>query len=144
MEDKKMNLIRWNNPVALSEILEDIERGFSFPFRNSNSVPATNIRENEKKINLELAVPGMKKEDFKIKVDGNLLSISAEKKIENEEENEKFARKEFYYGTFCRSFSLPKSVEIDEISANYEDGILKIEISKKEEATKFSKEVVVS
>ncbi|MEN2435494.1 Hsp20/alpha crystallin family protein [Weeksellaceae bacterium A-14] len=99
-----------------------------------NTLPSVNIKESDKDYAIEMAVPGMKKDSFKISLDKNMLTISAENKSENEEkdENGKYTRREFNYQTFSRSFTLPsESVDADSISANYEDGILKIEVPKK-------------
>ncbi len=134
-----MNLIRFNqNPVfngVLSELFEDFDRNFFF--RNNEFkglVPAVNIRENEEGFNLELAAPGMKKEDFKIRLNNNVLTISSETKVEKEEKDDKITRREFAYGSFSRSFTLPKSIDIDKIKADYQHGILNLMMPKREDA----------
>ncbi len=99
------------------------------------SLPAVNIKENKDNFLVEMAAPGMKKGDFKIEVDGSGLTISSEKKEEKNEKDGKYNRKEFSYQSFYRTFHLPKDVvNSDKISAKYEDGILKLEIQKREEA----------
>jgi HSP20 family protein len=105
---------------------------------NLLSVPAVNIAENSSSFRVSLAAPGMKKEDFKISVEDNMLTISAEKKEEKEQKDEKFTRKEFNYSSFNRSFTLPKDVIADKINAKYEDGMLKLNIPKKEESRKVT------
>jgi HSP20 family protein len=100
------------------------------------SVPAVNISENENGYAVELAAPGMNKDDFKLAVDNNVLSISAEKKEENKEENERYTRKEFSYSSFSRSFTMPEHVNAEGISAEYTNGVLKLMLPKKEEAKK--------
>jgi HSP20 family protein len=80
----------------------------------------------------------MKKDDFKVDVEGNVLTISAEKEEKNEEKEEKFTRKEFSYTSFSRSFTLPEWVNKDKIDASYEDGLLRLVLPKTEEAKKLS------
>lgn len=109
---------------------------------NGNSFPAVNIRENEKDFELELAIPGQKKEDFNIEVDKNVLSISMESKTENESNDENFTRREFSYTSFKRAFTLPESVNEEKINASYEDGILKFRLPKKEEALPKPKRLI--
>lgn len=98
------------------------------------TVPAVNISENKNDFKISLAAPGMKKDDFKIEVDGNLLSISAERENKKEENDTKFMRTEYNYSSFSRSFTLPDGVKSDNIEAKYEDGVLKLVLPKKEEA----------
>jgi HSP20 family protein len=101
------------------------------------TLPAVNIKETDNSYEVEMAAPGMKKEDFKIELDNNILTISSEKSQEYEEggENEKYSRKEFSYQSFQRSFSLPKEVvDEDKIEARYKDGVLHLNIPKREEA----------
>ena len=100
--------------------------------KNLVSMPSVNVVENDDRFKLSLAVPGMKKEDFKIKLEGDMLTISAEKKEEKEEKDEKFTRKEFNYSSFSRSFTLPEGVKMDMIDAKYEDGLLNVSIPKTE------------
>ena len=106
-------------------------------FANSgNSMPAVNIRETAESFMVEMAAPGMEKKDFKIELDGNQLSISSEKQEQWEnDQNESYNRKEFSYQSFFRTFHLPKEVvDADKIKAKYDNGILKLEIPKRDEA----------
>jgi len=96
-------------------------------------VPAVNIAENENEFHIELAAPGLKKEDFKINLDKNVLSISADKKVENVE-GTKFSKREYNYTSFTRSFTLPESVDHSKIDAEYTDGVLTLTVAKREEA----------
>ena len=98
------------------------------------SIPAVNISEDKDFFKIELAAPGVKKEDFKINVDEKLLSVSTEAKEEKSEETENYSRKEFNYSSFSRSFRLPKTVDIEKIEATHENGILYLSLPKKEEA----------
>lgn len=94
------------------------------------NIPAVNVSETEKEFNLDVAVPGMKKEDFKIEVDKGMLCISAELETENEEKEDDYTRKEFNYKSFKRTFWLPENVNSDLIEAKYKKGILKVMIPK--------------
>ena len=113
-----------------------------FDWRQSNfsntgtSMPAVNIRETNESFDVEMAAPGMTKNDFKIELEGNNLTISSEKKNEQEQkEGENYTRREFSYQSFCRTFNLPKDVvDAENIKAKYEEGVLKLQIPKKEEA----------
>jgi len=100
------------------------------------TLPAVNIRETDRSYEVEMAAPGMKKEDFKIELDNNVLTISSEKTEEKEENGkERYSRKEYSYESFQRSFNLPKEVvDEDKIEARYQDGVLHLTIPKKEKA----------
>ena len=100
-------------------------------FGKMTTVPPVNIIENENNYILSLAVPGMKKEDFKISLEGLILSISLQKEVEEFEE--KFTRREYNFYSFSRSFTLPEDVKPEYIEAKYEDGLLKIVLPRKEE-----------
>lgn len=116
-----------------NEILND---DFFTPRTISEKLPAVNIKQSEKDFSLELAIPGLGKEDIKISVDQDLLTISSEKKSETEEkeENGTYTRREFSYQSFKRSFTLPESVDSDKIDAKFENGVLFLHLPKKEEA----------
>ena len=115
-----------------------------FP-KNTGTLPSVNIREDDKAFYLELAVPGMNKNDLKIELKDEVLTISSEHKEEKEDNAEGYKRKEFSYNSFCRSFYLPEDIDSDKIDANYKDGILNVEIPKKEVEKKTrSKEVKIS
>lgn len=107
-------------------------------YSESNStLPSVNIKETEDLFEVEMAVPGMAKEDFKIELNNNYLTISAEKKSEKEEKpkkEERFTRREFHYKSFTRSFTLPEVVESERIEAKYDNGILRLSIPKRDEA----------
>ena len=105
--------------------------------------PAVNIAENENEFEVELAVPGLKKEDFKINLEKNVLTVSAEKKAEEVNENKKFSKREYSYSSFSRSFTLPQSADQNKIEADYTDGILKLTIAKKEEAKIVTREITI-
>ena len=116
-------------------LLDLFDGGLSSRMMN---VPAVNITERKDDYLVSLAAPGLKKEDFKIDVEGNLLTISSEKEKESEEKDEKHTRQEYSYSSFERSFSLPDEVNKDKIDAHYKDGILELVLPKKEEAKKMA------
>ncbi|NLE62390.1 MAG: Hsp20/alpha crystallin family protein [Bacteroidales bacterium] len=99
------------------------------------TLPTANIVENEKDYQVELAVPGYNKKDFSIQLNENVLTIKAETKNEKEEtkSNGQFTRKEHYYASFERHFTLPDTVKVENIEASYENGLLKITLPKKDE-----------
>ena len=90
------------------------------------TVPAVNVIENKENFMVSVAAPGLKKEDFKIDIDGNMLTISCEKEERKEEKEDKFTRKEYNYSSFSRTFTIPDEVIKEKIEAKYEDGILKL------------------
>lgn len=108
------------------------------------TVPAVNIKETEDGFQIEMASPGMQKDDFNIKLDQQILTISAKKTEAADESNDKYTRKEYSFSSFSRRFTLPESANTDSISAGYEAGILTVNISKKEEAKpKPSREIAI-
>jgi HSP20 family protein len=137
-----MTLVRrFNNRVPdIANIFDDFFGGdfFNVPaFATRKSFnPAVNVMENDDEYIIEVAAPGMKKDDFKVEVNNNVLTISAEAEEKNEEKGEDkgYTRREFCYSSFSRSFALPKN-EVDEgkIDASYKDGLLKIKLHKREE-----------
>lgn len=100
------------------------------------SSPSVNVSEHDSHFLVQVAAPGLTKQDFKISLENDQLIISAEKKTEQDESNGKFTRREFNYGSFKRSFHLDDSVNREGISAAYEDGVLKVTLPKKEDITK--------
>lgn len=118
-----------------------------FPVLNSrtSSMPAVNIREDEKHFALDLAIPGMKKEDLNIDINEDVLTISSESKNETTEESDGYKKKEFNYSSFCRSFYIPENVNREKIDAAYKDGILTVSLPKLEEEKKnLSRQVAIS
>lgn len=138
-----MTLIKFKNePVSkyvdkmpyFSDMFNDLFDGMLTSDFRRTSTPAVNIIENDENFKLEVAAPGLTKEDFKISVDNDLLSISAEKKNEVNEKNSRYTRKEFSYVSFKRSFNLSELVDADNIAANYENGVMVLTLPKREEA----------
>jgi len=105
-----------------------------FDNQTGMSMPSVNIIEGKEDFRIEVAVPGLDKKDFKIDLNNNVLVISSEKEVKNEQNDEKYMRKEFSYSSFQRSFTLPNSVDAEKINAAYKDGVLNVTIPKKEDA----------
>ena len=138
-----MTLMRRNNPVfpSIPSLLDNFwSRDWmdwsNLNFSNTNTtLPAVNVTENDSEFAIELAAPGMTKEDFKIHLEENVLTISSEKKDQKEEKKDHYSRHEFSYQSFQRSFTLPEySVDREKVTAKYSDGLLHITIPKREEA----------
>lgn len=111
----------------------------------NKTIPEVNVIENADAFKIEVAAPGLEKNDFKIDVNNNVLTISSEKEVKNEDEKENYIRREFSYSSFQRSFSLPESVNQDKINAKHKDGILRIEIPKRDKAKeKPKREIKIS
>ncbi len=112
----------------------DLTSVFSQNFNTGISLPKVNIKETADAYFVEMAVPGLKKSDFQIDLENQLLSISTEVEEKSEEKEENYTRREFGYSSFKRSFTLPETVDEEKIKANYKEGILSIHLPKKEEA----------
>lgn len=120
-------------------------RLFNTPFFRTADLPAVNIKDNSKSFDLELAVPGYKKEELKVNVEGDLLTISSEKQKESEEDKNGYTRREFTYRSFQRSFQLPENADGENVKANFVDGVLKLSIPKtKATPEKKGKEVRIA
>lgn len=121
------------SPFMFNELFNDF---FDNMIHNPQRItsPAVNIAETDENFKLSLAAPGLSKEDFKISIDNDLLSISAEKKDEKSSISEKFTRKEFSFTNFKRTFSLPEHVDAEKVTANYENGVMVLVLPKREEA----------
>lgn len=109
-----------------------------------SNLPSVNLKETDNKLEIDMAVPGMKKEDFKVEIDNNMLTISSEKEEQKEETRKKdnYIRKEFNYQSFFRSFSLPEYIDEDKVEASYKDGILHVTIAKKEGVKKKANKTI--
>ncbi|MFM7901713.1 MAG: Hsp20/alpha crystallin family protein [Bacteroidota bacterium] len=113
-------------------------------FFDGEEFPAVNIVEGEKNYEIEVAAPGMKKDDFKIEIENGLLTISAERKEEKKEEKKNYTRQEYYYNSFSRSFTLPENAKEDGLSAKYEDGMLRLTVAKKAVTVSKAREIEVA
>lgn len=123
-----------NNPMHhwVDRFFHDVNDNFDRAF--VTQTPAINVVELNESFRIELAAPGLVKEDFKLNVEKNLLKVSVSKEVENADKDEKFRRREFSYTSFERSFRLPETINQEGISAKYEAGILHIQLPKKDEA----------
>ncbi|MET3126322.1 HSP20 family protein [Arcicella rosea] len=148
-----MKLVRFNNPAFqffnedFNNVLKNLDT--MYPSKQNhqlafNNIPAVNVKEVEGSFQIEVAAPGLKKEDFKLSLHENRLSISTQKEESSEEKTEKYTRQEFNYSSFQRTFNLPKSVDGEKIEATYNDGILNINLPKKEEIKPAVKEIAVA
>lgn len=138
-----MTLTRRNGNLSNSfpSLFDDWFSRDLFDWNNSNfsntgtTLPAVNVKETPETFEVEMAAPGMKKEDFKVELNNSVLTISSEQKNEHEEkEGDKYTRKEFSYQSFQRSFQLSReAVDAEKIQAKYENGVLHLTIPKREE-----------
>ncbi len=125
---------RESMPSLIDEFFgRDLMENF-FENRTGINSPAVNVKETSEDFRIEVAAPGLDKKDFKVDLDNNVLTVSSEKEHKDEQEDEKYMRREFSYTSFSRSFSLPEAVDAEKIKANHKDGILTITIPKREEA----------
>ena len=136
-----MNLIS-NKTKYIPSILDDfINLDWNYN-RRTISVPAVNIKELDTHFEIELAIPGKNKNDFEIVIEDSLLSISSSLNEEEKVDNSKLTRIEFDYNSFKRTFSIPESVDSSKIEATYKGGILKISLSKRDEALQEPKKLI--
>ncbi|HEX7367864.1 MAG TPA: Hsp20/alpha crystallin family protein [Pelobium sp.] len=134
---------RANGYSTFNELFDSLfTDGYLAP-KTSHNVPAANVSETEGAYTLDLAAPGLKKEDFKIALDKDVLTVSAEVKTESNEEGKKFNKREFSYAAFSRSFTLPDLVDHSKIEASYNNGVLQVTIPKKEEAKILSRQIEI-
>lgn len=130
-------------PALFDTLLNNMER-IERPSSVKTS-PMVNVVEDENNFIVQMAAPGLKREDFKISVHEDIMTISSERTEESGENKSNFTRKEFSYSSFKRSFNLPETVDGDNIAANYTDGILSVTLPKKEEAKpKEPKQIAVA
>lgn len=128
-----MALMTRTNYPTLFDFLEDFWDSKNLP-SNQMNMPAVNVSENNEEFKIDVAAPGFEKNDFNLNIENNVLTISSEKQFEEKKDEDNICRREYMYGSFQRSFSLPTTVDTENINAKYENGILKISIPKREEA----------
>lgn len=143
-----MTLVRFQNRpnghVAFNNLLSDLFPQTPSFYKDDLKNPApVNVRETEKEYILELVAPGFLKEDFSVNLEKNLLTVSAEKKEEATNENEKYVRKEFRIQSFKRSFTVDEKIAADAISAQYVNGVLTLNLPKKEEVKPSVKQISI-
>jgi HSP20 family protein len=129
----------------LSRYFDDSFWGFNSDQGLTGSSVPVNVKETDKSYEMEVAAPGLRKEDFKIAVNGDMLTVSFERKEENnqENENEGWLRREFRAQSFSRSFNLDDSVDMNKITAKYNDGILHLSLPKKEGAQRINRTIEI-
>ena len=141
----------YNRPVnkSFNNLMDDFFATVPSILRDDFVTPSfrsftpVNIKETENDYVLEVVAPGFQKEDFKINLDNNTLTISAEKKEETENQNEKFVRKEFKQQSFSRSFTIDEKIDAENISAKYVNGVLTLNLAKKQEVKPSVKEISI-
>lgn len=144
-----MTLVKFSNGAksnALNPFTDVFESMFNDSFisdRLTTKVPAVNIAETDNDFHIELAAPGLSKEDFKINLDKYVLSVSVERKAESNQQEKRYNKREYSYSSFVRSFTLPETADQERIDAEYIDGILRITVAKKEEAKSLTREIAI-
>ena len=136
-----MSLARWDPFREFQNLENEMNRlfrrqlsGASGPQQDltaSQFAPPVDVYEDDRKLSIKMDVPGINSKDLDIRIDGNLLTVSGERKFETEEKKENFRRVEREYGSFYRSFTLPASADTDNIDATFENGTLRIDIAKR-------------
>jgi HSP20 family protein len=136
-----MAITRWDpfrDVVALqnrvNSLFRDFNDGGDGALATAGFVPAVDIYEDSKKVVLKLEVPGLEEKDFDVRVENHTLTVKGERKFEKEEKEENFHRIERRYGSFFRAFTLPSTVDTENVGATYNSGVLKLELNKKAEA----------
>lgn len=131
------SLVKWNKPVTptFSRLFDDFFVN-DFPTQESGkfSLPSVNIKEQDDSFAIEVAAPGLKRDQFNINIEEDVMTISYEDSTNEEEKGDNYTRKEFTKSSFLRRFTLPETVNADKVDAKYKDGILHITLPKREEA----------
>ena len=144
-----MTLVKFNNQPnntlmqGFNDVFDSIFNDTFFTDRMVARVPAVNISETENNYHVELAAPGLKKEDFKLNLDRDNLTISVEQSSDPQENQKNYSKREYSYSSFVRSFTLPESADDSKIDATYTDGILRIDIAKREEAKMVRRQIEI-
>ncbi|WP_316818273.1 Hsp20/alpha crystallin family protein [Pedobacter nyackensis] len=128
---------------GFNDVFDSIFNDTFFADRMVPRVPAANISESADYYYLELAAPGLKKEDFKLNLERNVLSVFVEQRAEGKQEDRNYAKREYSYSSFVRSFTLPESADENGIQATYKDGVLAIDIPKREEVKAVSRQIEI-
>ncbi|KLT66716.1 Hsp20/alpha crystallin family protein [Pedobacter sp. BMA] len=139
----KFNPEKKNNALmpGFNDIFESVLSDSFFADRKLNTLPAVNISETPESFHIELAAPGLKKEDFKVSVERETLTISTQQ--ESQSSDRTYNKREFSFHSFTRAFTLPESANVDGIQASYNDGILMLTIPKKEEAKMVTRQIEI-
>lgn len=149
-EDQIMTLVKFNEgrnsnlaSPGFSDIFENFFNDSFLSDRMVSRVPAVNISESDDAYHIELAAPGLRKEDFRIGLENDVLSVSAEQQSEHNENNKRYNKREYSYNSFVRSFTLPDSADNAKINAEYMNGILKISVAKKEKSKTMTRQIEI-
>jgi HSP20 family protein len=135
---------RFGFPSQFDSLVDDFFRGPFWSGNDGKFVPAVDIAETENEYTLTFELPGIDKKEIKVGVEDNVLTVSGERTTSQEEKGKGFIRTEIASGSFCRSFALPKTVDVHKISADYKDGLLIVKLAKSDEARPKQIEVKVS
>ena len=144
-----MTLVKFNDKrnnsllPGFNDVFDSIFNDTFFNDRLITRVPAVNISESENNYHVELAAPGLKKDDFKLNLEGNNLTISVEQSSDHNDNQKNYSKREYSYSSFVRSFTLPESADESQINASYNDGILRIDIAKREEAKMVRRQIEI-
>ncbi len=144
-----MTLVKFNNRnnnalmPGFNDVFDSIFNDTFFNDRMVTRVPAVNISETENNYHVELAAPGLKKEDFKLNLERDILTISVETSTDHQDNQKNYSKREYSYQSFVRSFTLPESADDSNINASYTDGILRIDIAKREEAKTVRRQIEI-
>ncbi len=137
-----MNIIKYDPFRELRSLQDDMNRLFMSnysrgseqeDFSSGSWMPSVDIFDNKDKLVLEAELPGMKREDVELSIENNVLTLHGERKFEKKDENDNYHRVERSYGSFTRSFTLPQTVTSEDATANFENGVLRVELKKREE-----------
>lgn len=143
-----MSIIKKNDAPTISRWLDDFWGGtgnfFDTEWLKKDWMPAVNIHQTDSTYEIELASPGLTKDDFNISLENNVLTISAENKNEDEEKKKNYTRREFKYTSFSRSFTVPENVSQEDIKAEYSDGVLRLKLAKKDTQPTQKKAIEIS
>lgn len=112
-------------------------------WKNSDWSPAVNVVDNKDSFEIEVAAPGLKKDDFKVSVENSVLTIKGETSKEEEEKTKNYTRKEFSSRSFTKSFTLPENIEGDNVKAKYDEGVLRLRLNKSTVELPPKREVVI-
>lgn len=144
-----MTLVKFNNQPnnalmpGFNDVFDSILNDTFFNDRMIARVPAVNIGESENNYHIELAAPGLKKEDFKLNLERNTLTISVEQSSDNRDNQKNYSKREYSYASWVRSFTLPEAANTENVEAAYTDGILKVDIAKREEAKAIRRQIEI-
>lgn len=136
-----MTLVKFNNRPVANSVFDELFNHFPGTWKDNFHFPPVNVYESQSAFDIELNAAGVAKDDIKVNIEDGQLTISYEKKEENKVEGQKSIRKEFSQRSFKRSFNLDEQVDVENISAKHENGVLKLHLPKKEAAKPATKQI---